>query len=130
MKDVRKVDMDGIPVYLKRDSFGKGYRIVHPFKNDDGSWNYFNLFTGGSWWNLILLIFIVVMLVGSVWAYKRDMQVCTDLVNQITKEPCKWCDIVTRSGFVKTKDDEINWTAMFEKMQEVIENETESHVGN
>lgn len=37
-------------VYMKKTFMG--WKVVHPIKNEDGSINWFNLITGGSWWNV------------------------------------------------------------------------------
>ena len=78
---------DGL--YVKK-SFD-GYRVVYPMKKDidatpepfSSGWfkniNWFNLLTGGNWWKLIKIALIVSLLLFSVWAYRRDTQVCQEL---------------------------------------------------
>lgn len=60
-------------VYMKKDMFG--WRVVHPIKNEDGSLNWFNIFTGGSWGNLILIIFIVGVICFGTWAHYHDINI-------------------------------------------------------
>ena len=59
-------------VYLKR-SFD-GWRVVHPWRNDDGSMNWFNFFTGGSWWNIVFVVGIVAILVSIFFEYSSNIQ--------------------------------------------------------
>jgi len=67
MRDM-KVD-DG--VYIRKGKWG--YRLIYPYKNEDGSINWFNTLTGGSWGNLIKVGVVVALILASVWAYKHDM---------------------------------------------------------
>lgn len=71
-----------------------GYRIIFPIKNKDGSINWFNLFTGGSWGNLIFITIIVLLICGSVWAYQHDIRACIDTLNYAIENPCEWCEII------------------------------------
>ena len=64
-------------VYLKKDFLG--WRIVHPIKNEDGSWNWPNLLFGG-WRNLLSSAILILIIAGAIWAYRRD-------INQI-KQAC------------------------------------------
>lgn len=58
-----------------------GYRLVHPIKNKDGTINWFNLFTGGSWGNLIMVIVICAFLVSLVIIYKNDVSQLVECCN-------------------------------------------------
>lgn len=83
-------------VYIKRSKFW-GTRCVYPYKNDDGTWNKFNLLTGGSWGNLVFVTIVCLLLIGSVLAYKHDIKSCADALNYAVKNPCEWCEIVTQN---------------------------------
>lgn len=74
----QKID-DG--VYLKKDKLFR-YRLIYPIKNSDGSWNWFNILTGGSWGNLIATSLVIAAILFSVWAYKHD----TDALIQFAKK--------------------------------------------
>ncbi len=63
-------------VYLKKE--GKNYRVVHPIKNDDGSINWFNLLTGGSWMNIIILGVVVGIILGVLLEYSTNVKVLQD----------------------------------------------------
>lgn len=90
--NLQKVD-EG--VYLKRGKLW-GTRCIYPIKNEDGKMNMFNLFTGGSWGNVISVAIICLFLIGSVYAYKHDMRACADALNYAVKNPCEWCNMVHR----------------------------------
>jgi len=63
------MELDGCSV-VKSKFFG--YRLVYPIKNKDGSTNWFNLLTGGSWWNIIKVVGVVILMVVLVVSYKHD----------------------------------------------------------
>ncbi len=129
MKDIKKIEIENQPIYLKKDPFGRGgYRVVYPYRNEDGSINYFNLLTGGSWWNIFVVSFIVFALIGSIWAYRRDIGVCTDLMNKVVEDPCKWCRIMTESPFTKQTIEKINWTEVLERLEKEEKNETQPQI--
>ena len=71
--------------YLDKDRFG--YKIIYPWKNEDGSINWFNLCTGGSWYNLMKVSLIVLLILGMVWSYKHDVSLCLGCV----EDPCDYC---------------------------------------
>ncbi len=63
-------------VYLKKS--GENYRVVHPIKNQDGSWNWFNLFTGGSWFNVVVVSVVVLIILGVLLEYSVNIKVLQD----------------------------------------------------
>lgn len=72
-------------VFMKKDVFG--WRVVHPFLNEDGSKNWLNILTGG-WRNLVTVIVLVLCLLGLIYAYQHDMAE----VKEIVEEPCNFCN--------------------------------------
>ena len=80
-------------LYVKK-SFD-GYRVVYPVKKDidatpeplTPAWfkniNWFNLVTGGNWWKVIKVAFLVFVILFSVWAYRRDTEFCQNLEQDI-----------------------------------------------
>ena len=64
-------------VYLKK-SKSFGWSIVHPIKNEDGTINWLNLLVGGSWFNLFVVGIIVIIILGSVYYYSRDINILLD----------------------------------------------------
>ena len=73
--------------YLKKDELF-GYRVIYPYKNPDGTIHWFNLLTGGSWAKFVVTLFIVALIIFSVWAYKTDVATCYEVI----KNPCDYCD--------------------------------------
>jgi len=72
-------------VYLKKDWFG--YRLVHPIKNPDGSFNWLNLLVGGKR-NLITLIIIFILI--SLLFFGIN-----ELISNyqfIAENPCQFCN--------------------------------------
>jgi len=78
-------------VYLKKDYFG--WRIVQPIKNEDGSYNWFNLILGGKRGLFILglILFIVSMLYFGIsymigqykFPFDNPVEFCTQYVKLI-----------------------------------------------
>jgi len=60
-----------------------GYRLIFPIKNFDGSINWFNLLTGGSWGSLIKTLALLILILGSCWAYYHDVIQAMEICNNI-----------------------------------------------
>ena len=85
---------DGL--YVKKNF--DGYRVVYPIKKDidatpkpfSSAWckniNWFNLVTGGNWWKVIKVSFLIFIILFSVWAYKRDTEFCQNLEQDICRK--------------------------------------------
>jgi len=71
-------------LYIKK-SFD-GYRVVYPWKNDDGTSNWFNILVGGTWWSLIKVSILVFIILAVSWSYAHDTKSCRELIN----DPCKF----------------------------------------
>lgn len=63
-------------VYLKKGF--KGWQVVHPIRNEDKSINWKNLLTGGSWWNVIITLIIVLIIVGVLYEYSTTVNMFLD----------------------------------------------------
>ena len=71
-------------VYLKKDWFG--WRVVHPVKNEDGSWNWFNLIFGSKSnlaYLMLLLLFVITIYFG--------MHQIISQYQMIADNPCNYC---------------------------------------
>lgn len=67
-----------------------GWKVVHPIKNEDGSWNWKNLLAGGSWWNLLFVIIIVGVVCLAIVEYVFNINI---LINEL--QQCEaFCGIV------------------------------------
>ncbi len=81
--------------YLEKTKKGK-YRIIHPIKDEEGKINLKNLFIGGSWTNLFVLMWIISLLLFISWSYKNDTATCFEIL----EDPCERC--VRESDLVDT----------------------------
>jgi len=86
MKDVEKI-REGL--YIKK-SFD-GYRVVHPIKNDDGTFNWFNILTGGNYWMLVKFLIILFLILAMTWSYAHDTKACRELM----ENPCELLPNIT-----------------------------------
>jgi hypothetical protein len=102
MKDVEKI-REGL--YIKK-SFD-GYRVIHPIKREDGTINWFNLFTGGSYWNWVKLAIILIIIYFMTWSYLRDIRVCRELTETIREDPYAFCMNVTSQVLTSNWDVQI-----------------------
>lgn len=87
---IHRVEVGNEKVYLKK-SFD-GWRVVNPvFREDKINWK--NLCTGGSYWNLVKLGLIFLLIFFLTWSYIRDTKIC----QEIDRDICKWCFNITAS---------------------------------
>lgn len=104
---------EGEQVYLKRETFGRGWRVVNPMRNPDGSWNWFNIITGGSWAKLIGLIFIVGVILLGIWAHFHDVKAIQDNYGLIASNPLGWCkNVCANPSSAATGVPAINWSSI------------------
>ena len=79
MRNIKEIIVDDKKIYLKKGFFGK-YRIVYPYKNPDGSFNWFNFITGGSYENLIYALIVSAIILGLIFSYVHDLNFCKELI--------------------------------------------------
>lgn len=91
---IERIEVKGEVVYLKRNSWLGGYRVVNPIKNDDGSINYFRLFIG-SWANLFKTVIILAAIFILLYSYMHDTAACREL---LTKSPQQLCGSLFNSS--------------------------------
>ena len=75
-------------VYLKKDIFG--WRVVQPYKNEDGSLNWTNILFGGwrnFWFSLALLAIIGFLM----YSHFHDMQAIQSNYEVISADPISFC---------------------------------------
>lgn len=70
---LEKKEAEGKIEYYKK-------RQVYPIFHEDGSINWFNLLTGGSYWKLLMAIAFVCIVLGVGYEYKANLAVCADLM--------------------------------------------------
>lgn len=71
-------------IWMKK-SMGE-WKVVYPITNEDGSINWFNLITGGSWIKLLIVIVIVLMIIGVFYEYTTNLNFCNQLINNINNQ--------------------------------------------
>lgn len=71
---IREVEVDGETIKVRKSKLG--WKVVYPVWNDDGSFNWKHAITGKTWWNLTLIIGIVIIFVLAIYEYSMNMQVC------------------------------------------------------
>ncbi len=82
------VMINGDVVHLKKDLLG--WHVIYPWKNSDGSINWFNLLAGGNWWHLSVMILAVIIISLAIFEYTHNINIlisCFD--NPIALENCK-----------------------------------------
>jgi hypothetical protein len=85
MPKINKIEIDGEKIYIaKSNLFGWG--IVHPNKNDDGSINWFNTLTGGSYIKLISSIIIILIISGFLYEYSSNLKYCAEIMSKINMQ--------------------------------------------
>jgi len=68
MKKVNKVFIDDEVIYLKKNKW-LGWSVIKPWKNEDGTINWFNMIVGGNWIKFLITLFIVFVILGAINEY-------------------------------------------------------------
>lgn len=118
---IEKTIIKGESIYLKK-SFD-GWRIIHPWKNEDDTLNWKNILVGGSGWNFVKVFIIVFLILFSVWAYQRDVRECSRIANYVATHPCEWCSAITSGDPGKYLPSDINFSEFLIEEKGVIRNE-------
>lgn len=71
-----------------------GYRVIYPYKNEDGSLNWRNIILGGNWWKFIKVMLVILVILVACYSYARDTRVCRELIS----DPCQVC--IDVGGFI------------------------------
>lgn len=88
-KNIKKIEVDGEPIYLRKNYF-LGWGVVNPLKNEDGTYNWFNIITGGNWTRFFMMIVMVCVLLGFFYERSQSIQTLLDCFNNsYTLEICK-----------------------------------------
>lgn len=74
--DIHKVNLDGHDVFISQRE--DNFRVVKPWRNEDGTFNWFNFMTGGSWKNLILVAAVVIIILGVFYEYSTNINTLLD----------------------------------------------------
>ena len=77
---ITEVEYNNEKIHLKKGF--TGWKVVYPIKNEDGSINWKHLITGGSWFNLLFVIIIVVLILLCVSEYSKAVTMANECLNQ------------------------------------------------
>lgn len=82
MKKIERVEIDGQQIYLKKNF--DGWKIVYPYKPEynNGKINWKHLIAGSSWFNLLKIGFIVLIILGCIYEYTHVLKVASDCLSQ------------------------------------------------
>jgi hypothetical protein len=59
-----------------------GWKVVYPYRNEDGTINWKNLISGGSWYKLGIVIFIVLIILGCISEYSNSVKIANDCLSK------------------------------------------------
>ena len=85
--NIKTIEVDGEEVYLKKGLFGRGYFVYNPVRTKEGKVNWFNLITGGDWWNLIQVSILVVTFCLVIYFFHLQIDEGIRVI-EIAKEIC------------------------------------------
>ena len=72
---IEKININGDMINLAKSKIF-GWNVVYPTKNEDGTINWFNLITGGSWIRLFIIIMIVILIICLASEYMSNLAQC------------------------------------------------------
>jgi len=79
----------GEVVELKKGTLG-GWRVVHPIRNKDGTWNLFNLLTGGSLANLIISGVLILLITLFLSDYASAIKIASECLEELGGSKIRW----------------------------------------
>lgn len=79
-KDIKWIELNEDKIALRKGY--DGWRVVHPFKNQDGTKNIKNILVFGSWWNILKYLAILSMILLYFYVYAHDTAVCRETVQR------------------------------------------------
>jgi len=75
---IHKINLEDKYVFVSYNDALESFKVVKPWKNEDGTLNWFNILTGGSWRNLIITAFIILVILGTLNEYSTNIQTLLD----------------------------------------------------
>jgi len=79
MSKIKQIYVDNELINLKYDKFSK-WRVVYPY-NQDGTFNWFNFLTGGTWFNLLKVILFIALVLFFIFVYYDLFAQCQTLIS-------------------------------------------------
>lgn len=77
-RKIKRIFVDEYKIYLKKSFLG--WSVVYPAKTD-GETNWKNLIAGGSWIKLGIIIFITLLILGSIFEYSTAVRIANECIN-------------------------------------------------
>jgi len=77
--EIHKRELDGKKVFISQRG-DDNFRVIKPWRNEDGSFNWFNFLTGGSWTNLIIVAIVVIVTLGVLYEYSTNLKICAEVL--------------------------------------------------
>jgi len=77
--EIHNVEIDNKKVFISQR--GDNFKVVKPLKNEDGSWNWFNICTGGSWMNILIVGVVVIVVLGLLNEYSTNIKMLQEAAN-------------------------------------------------
>jgi len=96
----------GEKVYLKKDWFG--WRVVEPWKNEDGSINYFNLLLGGK--RNLFILFVILIIALSIYLASHEILTQYKWLAENYYNSSLTCQASSNSNVVGLNLSSINWS--------------------
>lgn len=76
---MEKIEINNESIYLKK---GKTWKVVYPYKNEDGSINWKNLISGGNWFNLVKIGILVIVILLCLNDWSTAIKTANECLNQ------------------------------------------------
>ena len=104
--NIEEIEHKGQKIFIEKRIDG-GYRLIYPIVKDinksfweKGNKNWKNfLLSEGSYLKTFFLFLIIGIIIFSLWAYKHDVQACTDLIRRYNTNPESVCVMYGSSNF-------------------------------
>ena len=100
-------------VYLKYSSIS-GWRVVYPWWNKDGSFNWENFIKGGGgrFGNWLGLLLILILVMGMIMSYRYDINNVKNNYEEISKDPKAFCEKLIPKIDNSYKLDKFNYSSI------------------
>jgi hypothetical protein len=78
--EIKEIEIEGEKIYLKKNKL-LGWGIVHPTK-ENGKINWKNLIANGSWFKLIILAIIIIIILGCIYEFRTAINIANECLNK------------------------------------------------
>ena len=80
MIPIHKININGETIYLAQGKLG--WKVVKPWKNEDGTFNWYNIFIG-DWRITLFYIFLTLMILGAMYEYTNNLRIATECLKAL-----------------------------------------------